>query len=238
MTKTVVFCIPTLTKPHPALFASLEAAIPGVEAAGWDALLTGFVGCPYISCARANMLRRALDAKADAIVFLDHDMGFDPPALLKLMQTEGDVVCGTYRFKTPEVEYMATIQTDAKGFPLGRDDGCLLADRVPAGFLKVTKAAVQRFMRRYPELVYGDPDHPSVDLFNHGAWEGVWYGEDYSFSRRWNAIGHIWLIPDLNLDHWSETECFTGNFHEFLLKQPGGVDDPARLQVVAGNYSY
>lgn len=224
MTKTVVFCIPTLTKPRPALFASMEAAIPVIEANGWTALLTGEVGCPYISCARAAMLRRALDAKADVIVFLDHDMGFRPEDLLKLIETDGDVVAGTYRFKEKDEHYMATIQCDAKGFPLGRADGCLLADKVPAGFLKITKLGVQKFMRAYPELVYGDPDHPSVDLFNHGAWEGVWYGEDYAFSRRWNAIGQIWLIPDLNLDHWSETECFTGNFDHYLRRQPGGVD--------------
>ena len=61
------------------------------------------VGSPYISAARATMLRKALDAKADVIVFIDHDLSWRPGDLLKLIETTGDVVGGTYRFKQDEV---------------------------------------------------------------------------------------------------------------------------------------
>jgi hypothetical protein len=78
-------------------------------------------------------------------------------------------------------------------------------------------------MAAYPELCFGPRYHPSVDLFNHGAHEGVWWGEDYAFCRRWNAIGgEIWVVPDLDLTHHSKTEAFPGNYHEWLLRQPGG----------------
>ena len=50
----------------------------------------------------------------------------------------------------------------------------------------------------------------SVDLFNHGAHDGAWYGEDYAFSRNWLALGgDIWIVPDLNLTHHSPTEIAT-----------------------------
>lgn len=218
----MVICLPTYTKPHPVTVAAVEAAVPVLERAGWEHALVAEIGCPYISNARATMLRKAMNLNASHIVFLDHDVTFRPEDLLKLLETEGDVVAGTYRFKKSQVEYMGVIKTDATHRPLCRPDGCIRAELVPAGFLRLTKLAVQKFMRRYPELLYGDPDRYSVDLFNHGAIEGVWWGEDYAFSKRWNAIDHLWLIPDLQLDHHSADECFPGNFHDFLLACPGG----------------
>ncbi len=225
----VVFCIPTITRPYAVLLDSIEVAVPVIEARGWDTQMVCHVGSPYISNARSTMLRQALDAKADIIIFLDHDLSFPPGALLRLIETEGDVVAGTYRFKKEPEEYMATIHTFGNGIPQLRADGCIRADRVPAGFLKVTKAAVQQFMRAYPELLYGEPDSYSIDLFNHGAWKGVWWGEDYAFSRRWGECGgEIWLIPDLDLTHHSADQAYPGNFDKFLRRQPGGIDDPNR----------
>ena len=199
--------------------------MPVLDAAGIEHQTVSEVGCPYISHARATMLRKALDAQADAAVFIDDDVAFNPLDMLKLVQTKGDVVAGTYRFKTPEEEYMATIVCDARGYPVCRADGCMRADKVPAGFLKVTREAVRRFMRAFPELVYGDPEHPSVDLFNHGAHKGVWFGEDYAFSRRYlESGGEIWLVPNLGLTHHAADVAYPGNFHQFMLRRPGGSE--------------
>lgn len=166
------------------------------------------------------MLRKALDAECEVVVFIDHDMEWRPEDLLRLIQTKGDVVSGLYRFKKDEVEYMGVLDCHADGTPRLRADGCMLAEKVPAGFLKIARDGVRKFMRAYPELVYGDPEKPSVDLFNHGAYEGVWYGEDYAFSRRWRAIGEIAVVQDLNLTHHSKDKSYPGNFHQFMLGQP------------------
>lgn len=181
------------------------------------------VGCPYISAARATMLRKALDAKADVIVFIDHDVSWKPSDLLTLIETEGDVVVGTYRFKREVEEYMGTVMANNDGTPIVRPDGTILTHSAPAGFMKITKNAVNKFMTAYPEMVFGDKFHPSVDLFNHGAHKGVWYGEDYAFCRNWrDAGGEIYLIPDLDITHHSGEADYPGNFHNFLRRQPGG----------------
>ena len=221
----VVFCIPTMTRPYQVCLDSLRASIDCIEAAGIEHQMVTEIGCPYISGARAAMLRKALDAKADVIVFIDHDLSWRPEDLLKLIQTEGDVVAGTYRFKNDEVSFMGGIDDNPGGTPKVRADGCIKATRVPAGFLKVTKEAVGRFMMFYPHLVYGPPYDPSVDLFNHGAHKGAWWGEDYAFSRNWlDCGGEIWLVPDLQLDHHTSEKAYAGNFHKFLLSCPGGSD--------------
>jgi len=223
--KKVCFCIPTITRPYQQCLDSLEASVPLLNAAGWDHYMVPEVGNPYISAARAKMLRKALDAKADVIVFIDHDVSWRPEDLLKLLETEGDVVAGTYRYKSEEVSYMGTILSDINCRPVVRKDGCIAATLVPAGFLKITTKCVDKFMQAYPDLCYGEKYSQSVDLFNHGAYKGNWWGEDYAFCRNWkDAGGEIWLVPDLDLDHHSATESFPGNFHKFMLAQPGGSE--------------
>jgi hypothetical protein len=221
----VVLCTPTLCRPNPAYLAAVEASVPALDAAGIKHETIFRVGCPYISHARAEMLRKALDTSADTYVFIDHDVAFRPQDLVALIKADGDVVAGTYRFKkSGDAEYMATWICDGEGRPMLRPtDGALRADRVPAGFLKITRNAVRHLMRKFPELCYGEPERPAFDLFNHGAHEGIWWGEDYAFSRRWRSIGgDIWLLPWLRLDHHGEDQAYPGCLHEWLMRLPGG----------------
>lgn len=225
-------CTPTRAKPSAPYFASLSASLPILEAAGWElvsgtpdvAPLTLEIGCPYISVARATMLRKALDAKADAVVFIDDDVSWEPDAILHLLQVPDPVVACTYRFKSEPEDYMGSNMTTPSGTPLCREDGLIDMFSIPAGFLKVTRDGVNRFMREYPELCYGERCNPSVDLFNHGAIEGTWYGEDYAFAKRWRErCGNIWLIPNLQIDHNAvDGSVYPGNYSEYLMRRPGG----------------
>ena len=234
----VVFATPTLKRPFEPNLKALRESVPVLDEAGIDHAVVYEIGNPYISAARATMTRKALDAKADIIVYIDHDLSWRPKDLLKLIQTEGEVVCGFYRFKNEGEEYMGTLDVEAPQWtPKVRADGAIKATLAPGGFLKVTVNAIARLMDRFPELCYGPKYHLSFDLFNHGAYQGAWWGEDFAFSRRWNEIGEIWLVPDLNLDHHGfindkdgkpQPHIWRGNFHEFMLRQPGGVNDPAR----------
>lgn len=172
------------------------------------------------------MLGKALATDAEFFIFLDDDVSWTPEDMVKLLTTRGDVVGGTYRFKQPEEKYMGAIIPAPDDRPIVRDDGCMRADRLPAGFLKVTRNAVDLFAQAFPHLVLKNEKPPSVDIFNHGAHEGLWWGEDYSFCRRFRESGgEVWLVPDLNLTHNDRNgKTYPGNFHEFMRRQPGGVN--------------
>lgn len=223
--KKVVFLIPVIDKPKQCLLDSLEKATPIVEAEGFETFMIVETGCPYISHARATLMRKALDAKADILIFLDHDIAFRPENMLKLIQTEGDYVCGTYRFKREPVEYMGALLPGIDGTPRVREDGALYAFSAPAGFMKLTPKAINIMIEKHPELCYGARHTPHFDFFNHGAHNHVWYGEDYAASRRWIDAGQeLFIIPDMNIDHYQGDQCYAGNFHTFLLSQPGGSE--------------
>lgn len=221
----VVLCVPTVTRPYQQTLDAIAASCDMLTNAGFDHYMVTEVGNPYVSAARAAMLRKALDVKADVIVFIDHDVSWKPADLLKLIQTDGDVVAGLYRFKKDEEHYMGVVDDDDGRLKV-RADGCIKATRVPAGFLKVTRTAVNRFMAAYPHLMYGEASAPSVDLFNHGAHKGAWWGEDYAFSRNWiEAGGEIMIVPDLDLTHHTKEVAYPGNFHHFMTRQPGGSNE-------------
>lgn len=222
----VVVCTPSLAGVTEPYKQALAASAPLLADAGIECSFVQEIGNPYISGARATMLRKALDGGAEIVVFIDYDLSWAAGDLLNLITMPGDVVAGTYRFKKDEPEYMGGWFTDATGRPELRDGGCIRASRVPAGFLKVTAEAVDKFMSAYPELIYGPRYRASVDLFNHGAIDGVWYGEDYAFSKRWtDKCGDIWLIPNLALTHHSVDKAYPGNLHEWLMRQPGGTKE-------------
>ncbi len=229
--KKVIFCIPTITKPYQQCLDSLAASLPLIHEAGWEDGMANSIGCPYISHARATMLRKALDAHADVIVFIDHDLSWKPEDLLTLIETPGDVVAGTYRFKWEEEDYMGKLLPGPDGSPQVRSDGAILAHCVPAGFLKLTREAVSKFAYHHPELQYIDAGTLTVDLFNHGVHKGVWYGEDYAFSRNWNEkCGEIWIVPDLDITHHLRDVPYPGNFHKYLLRQEGGSESAAPVR--------
>lgn len=238
--------IPKSQRPHPRTVESLEACLPAVEAAGFEHGMTFSTGNPYISGARAEITRKAMDAKADIVVYLDYDVSWRPQDMVKLLTTEGEVVGGTYRCKVEEIVPMGAIYThifgaecpcgklhtdpSVDGKPLTRSDGCIRARAVPAGFLKVNTVALDKFMRAYPELCYGPQYALSIDLFHHGAHEGIWWGEDYAFCRNYEAkCGKVWLIPDMQIDHHGfDGTVYPFNYHEYLIACPGGSHDAQR----------
>lgn len=238
----VVFCTPTRAKPHQAYIAAMEASCPVLDAAGVSHSLATHIGSPYISYACADMLHKALATDADTFMFIEDDHSWRPGDILRLLETEGDVCTGTYRFKHDDFreEYMGSWHVDASNRPILRlKDRAIKAHMSPAGFLKITRNAVRKFMRAYPGLMFGYPERPAIDLFNHGAnvmpGDGRWWGQDYAFSKRWaDCGGDMWLVPDLGINHhgWPTPEhpdgqVWPGNLHEYLLRQPGGsLHDP------------
>lgn len=231
----VVFCNPSVSGPTQPYIKSLEQSLPLIVEAGWEEGYVQIVGNPYISAARASMARAALDdltasknpGEQRVIVFLDYDLSWDPEDLLTLLETEGDVVAGTYRCKIDDEQYMGKPEYTQEGRPACRkSDGAVSATLIPAGFLKVTTHAINEFMTAYPELCYGPKYHQAIDLFNHGAYQGIWWGEDYSFARRYKEkCGDIWIVPDLNVDHHTKDKVYAGNYHKYLMKVPGFKQD-------------
>ena len=81
--RKVVFATPCLSRPTEPYLAALEACLPAIEAAGWDHSAVFETYNPYISGARAKLLRKALDVKP-----------LDPGGIEPLSRTKSVCVAG------------------------------------------------------------------------------------------------------------------------------------------------
>lgn len=221
--KKVIFCVPCYPKdPYPQTVAAFQAEIPFLKDSGWASEVIYQRGLPYISAARAILLHTALRKEATVVVFVDQDISWEPGHAVKLIETEGGMVAGTYRYKHDEEHYMGGLNEVEEGVAAVREDGCLEALVAPAGFLKVTREAVNMMMKAHPELCCGETSNPHFDMFSHGIMEGEWRGEDTAACMRWWKMGEkVWVRPDLKITHHSANKDYPGNLGEYLERIAG-----------------
>jgi len=192
----------------------------------------GAVFCdPYIQKARNNLVKQFLESDNDIFFFIADDVEFKPEDLLKVLETPGDVVAGVYRTKQDDPYYPVGICKDSDGCPITREDGCIDARRVQTGFLRIHRTVFEQIILRYPGLAYygvknGEKINVAHDFFPQGVHKHVWLGEDYAFCELWTGIGgKIWIVPDIDLTHYEGEIGYKGNYHEYLKKLPGGINE-------------
>jgi hypothetical protein len=232
MNKNVFFALHLYRLPECTQFIeSLNAAGRLLKKHGYTPN-KGAVFCdPYIQKARNRLAKQFLESDNDIFIFIADDLEFKAEDVLKLIETPGDVVAGAYRTKQEKPQYPVGIETDINGRPITREDGCISARRVQTGFLKINRTVFEQIVIRYPGLAYygiknGKKVNIAHDFFPQGVHKHVWLGEDYAFCELWTGIGgKIWVVPDLDLTHYEGEKGYRGNYHEYLKKLPGGINE-------------
>lgn len=127
----------------------------------------------------------------DVMVFVDSDLFWEAGAIVKLVETPGDIVGGVYRYKQggdPDYPFWPKPLSG----PVGE------VEVVPGGFLKITREAAMK--------IYAETKYP----FRHIVENDVEYGEDVSFcmlARRLNIP--VFARMDIMFGHWG-VSCWEG----------------------------
>jgi len=219
----ILFATPTYKGiTYPGFLDSLEATVNLCKEKGYDTQFVLVHGCCYVQEARNKIVKQFMDSDADVLFFLDDDISWPPEKVIELAEMPDDMVGGVYPLKQDEPAFPVVIYTDAKGYPVVRDDGCIPATGVPTGFLRIKRSVIERLIEAYPQQKYsnykdGEWFEDAYDLFPQGVYDGRWVGEDYAFCRLWTRImGQIWVVPDIDFTHAG----YEGNYHRFLMAQP------------------
>lgn len=167
---------------------------------------------------RNSCVARFLASDASHLLFIDADIGFTADAVLRLLAHREPLVGGTYRVKDAEVRRYAFL-------PLPKAErtpaGLVEVEGLPGGFMMIQRDCIQRMVGAWRDLRHntrGADDRPReawedhmFQLFGNPIVDGVEWGEDLSFCRRWREIGgRVWLDPNILLQHWGMT-CFDGH---------------------------
>lgn len=162
------------------------------------------------------------------MLFLDDDVAFEPGAIRRLLDHPVDIVGGAYPYRR-----------DPIGFPIKLNDsniqdrdektGLMKVAGLPAGFLKISRHALETIMARFP-----DHWHHEHTVAQGKAWrffefivrDHKLYGEDFAFCALAREAGFdIWCDPDITLNHVGP-KVFTGNLQQTINEKYGDPKDP------------
>ncbi len=178
-----------------------------------------------------NSIVAAFLASGDTdLIFIDSDIRWQPQDFLKLISHDVPLVAGVYRRKIEAVDFAMKFADNNKVVRDG-ETGLIAAAGVGAGFLRIRRDCLERMIGSYPSLRYRPPlistdRSDRYALFDTTVENNEFVGEDYTFCRRWTAIGGtVWIDPDISLEHigsaaysgslWDSLKASTGNglFH-------------------------
>jgi hypothetical protein len=174
-------------------------------------------GCPYIDQARNEICHAFLTrTEGTDLLFIDDDIGWEPQDVLSLLKNPAGVKCGMY----PQKESVPTFGVNYNGIKI-LGQRWMLVRGTPAGFLMISREALETIKNRHPELSFkGRTKFNNEDVtyyFNPYEKDGVYYREDFAFGMRWSDIdAGVWIDMDIHLRHWDGRVCFDHSFKEFM----------------------
>jgi hypothetical protein len=163
-------------------------------------------GFSLIQCARDYLTAEFLSRpEFTHLLWLDDDLGFDPDAIGKLIDSDRDAVGGVYPVKNDSSDRFLYQ-------PLGPAVGNLQpVARLPGGFVLVKRPAVEAVARRceHYQVPFGDetrmtPHVFDVVLIDDPANPGtkILQGEDYLFCQRLGEAGFaLYARTDIHFSH-------------------------------------
>ena len=184
-----------------------------------------------VSRARNAAVAHFLEDKENThILFIDSDIIFEPEDVFKLIKANKEVVAGIYPKKYIVWDRLKQYpESERVDFPIGgqikmTEDNFLEMDYLPTGFLLISRTAINKIIKQYPELKYrNDIDgymsagDNFYDLFKVGIRNGIYESEDWGFCSLWKSVGGKVLIhPEINVKHvgWHE---YSGNLLKYII---------------------
>ena len=195
----------------------------GIE---WDFIHLS--GDSYVDRARNTIAARFMEGDGTHLMFIDSDMGWSIDAFARVVAAKKDMIGATYPVKNKWENYPVAVNCNEGGFPLVEaETGFISVEMLPAGFLKISRTVFEKIAEREPGNTYIDPSDGGPETVRQNYFGvihegGKIYREDTAFCLRARRAGvPIWLEPRASMRHWG-VKAWEGNYHEFLLAQPGG----------------
>lgn len=167
--------------------------------------------------ARNVLLGNFMASGATDLLMIDADTWCDPGSFTRIMMHNVDLVGGAYPHRGEIDGFVFRPFNDRLFF----DDktGLMEVDACATGFLRITRAVVERLIAAHMDEWYHDITAPGMQIFNLFDFkldEHMYWSEDYVFCRKWRAVGgQSWIDPELMLHHKGE-KVYSGRLGDWL----------------------
>lgn len=167
------------------------------------------------------------NVKSTHLMFIDSDHGWRPEYIARLLMMQKDVIGVVARKKIPDrIEWAANFAT---GRTLIDETGAMkLNGEIGTGFLMITRTALQRMIKAYPEMKARHPYENATSLERQNYYrlfqfevddDGIQRSEDITFCRRWTAIGgEVWCDPTADIIHVGSYE-YSGAVSSMVVEE-------------------
>ena len=203
----VVFATPTLSHSLSAEFVtSLAQSGEMLRQAGIPYVIHFAGGDPYLPKVRNQLATQFLRDHPEAtdLFFIDDDVGWQPEAIMRMLEADVDVIAGVYPKKQETVAFPCELAIEDNNIVW---NGRLLkAKMVPTGFLRIRRHVMEKMAaesKRYRGIMpSGEQEHTEFFWVGIDPDDGEWCGEDVAFCRRWRKMGgDLWIDPDITFSH-------------------------------------
>lgn len=204
----------------------------------------------HVDDSRNYLVWEFLRTTCTDFLFIDADTASSEDAVSRILSFDRDFIAGIYPYKGDEENYPVRL-LDYKNPPVYEDDGTIEVESVPTGFLRMRRSVLHKMEASVPgyynkEVVKGERPIPliferSIE-FNGNKFEGRKVGDrwggDYTFSKKWRALGgKIYIDPTLGFRHYG-TKAYSGTYAPYIAKARGAQTpafDLAIQSLKAGN---
>ena len=180
------------------------ALIAGKVGLNWS--LDTMVNESLVTRARNNLCAKMMtNAAATHFMFIDADIRFEPESIFGMLAADKDVIGGLYPKKSLPIDYVINLKNG------GRIEGpCFQVDTAGTGFLLFKKNVYERLIAAHQDCKYVDDIGlgKQYEPYMYSIFDtiidakGHYLSEDWTFCRRWQALGgDIWIDSRVLLNH-------------------------------------
>jgi hypothetical protein len=169
---------------------------------------------------RNRIVQAFWESECTHLLCIDGDLGWPAQAVLAMLDQDKEFVAGCYPARGDKHTFLFRPFNNPNG-TIVQDKHLLKMQYIPAGFMLISRSAIQKMRNKFPELYYEPKDkrnnpEPGYCFFNTEVYEGEFWGEDFVFCRKAREAGvDIWVDPLIQFDHAGTIgmliECLTEN---------------------------
>ena len=160
--------------------------------------------------ARNDIVKAAIEAEVDNLVFIDADIMWGPEDFFKLLNHKLDVVGGVYPKKSDKPAFNMKVLSPN----IEIKDDLMEVECVGTGMLCISSTALELLWANSEE--YHNGDRTSRMVFDIQVVEGELVSEDNIFCHKWRALGRqVWIDPYVQCNHVG-VKVYGHNFMHYL----------------------
>lgn len=215
--RKIMLATTSYESPEASYTFSIQSSRQALHDAGFQTAYYLLQGNCHVDDARNDIACKFLASDCDALVFLDADVSWQPEDLVRLCQSNRDLIGGIYPHRTELGQEKVPVRM--KHGALLEDDGTVEVEGLPTGFMKISRRCLETVAKDCESFVHENEERKLI--FQRTLMHGTRWGGDLHFCNLWRAAGgKLYADYEMVLGHAAKS-VISGSLGSYVRKQTG-----------------